>query len=224
MTKHPILLLFCYLGLCADGGVAQPLGGKCRVAFRVVDNYGVPAPYKIESLKRVGAAAGAYSGLEAEVPCGKYSFQLERSDVKHQQGKIRGEIELVGGGASRTLNTDPTLLLDSDGRAFAVDRLPPRYPVTKGRVISGDRLNSGDYWVRFQSLTSGDVWEAKPDAAGLFSVSTQLDGLWMAVTFRGKDVVGVDVLEIHPAEQPVEVTLEIDRRLRDRLEPRKIIK
>ncbi len=205
--KHTyrILLLTTFLA-----GINLAAEGAGRVVLRVVDESGKSVPYKIEYCAGPkGDCTGSFLGLEAaQLPFGKYSFTLGRSDVATKAGKILGKFDVFRPETWVTLEADPTLLIGPEG-VLSIDRALPADFVIRGQITPMPE-GKDSVWVRMQSPYKTTFAEARVDSSGDFRIYEYLKGPFTLSVVRNGEFLHVEPLFFRGSLKPemLLITLE----------------
>ena len=128
----------------------------------------------------------------AELPFGRYSYTLGRSDVVTEHGKIEGQIEVYLPETWVMLEADLTLLIGRDG-VFALDRATPADFVIRGKITPMPE-GKDSVWVRFQSPYTRRFAAARVDSSGDFRIYKYLKGSFTLSVVRNGELLHVEPL------------------------------
>ena len=144
-----------------------PQSSVCVVNFRVIDNKGQAAPYRIGRLTdtKLSAITDGIDALSARVPCGRYSYELIRNDTTSAYANIRGSFYLTHPEEWLTVLTDPNTAVLPTG-VYALSSARPEGFVVRGKVVNG--VKNQRYWIRIESAFGHQTAETKSDDSGEF--------------------------------------------------------
>lgn len=187
--------------------VAQPYG-ICNVSLRVVDYQGRPVPYHVASfIDEAGKDyADQFEGSRGRVPCSEvpYTLVVSRGIVG---ADVRGSLVVARPEVSKTLVTDPNLVILNGQVGSASFRLPPYY-VWKGQLAPPPQRK---HWVNIRSVVAPVGQEAEVSDDGEFRIYNGfVIGRYMltVVNDEGRIVYStiLDITKFAPLE-PLEIPL-----------------
>jgi hypothetical protein len=174
-----------------------------RVVFRVVDASGKSVPYRMENCtdSKGKDCIGSFLGLEAaQLPFGRYSYTLGRSDVVTDYGKLRGEFRVYRPETWLTLEADPTLSIGPNGVA-ASDSALPRDFVIRGKITPMP-VGKDSVWIRLQSPYKTRFAEARVDSSGDFRIHQYLLGPFTLSVVRNGEFLHVEAVVFQGSLKP----------------------
>ena len=203
--KHTYRILLLTFSATFLAGLSLAAEGAGRVVLRVVDELGKSVPYKIEycagPVGPKGDCTGSFLGLEAaQLPFGKYSFTLGRSDVATEAGKIRGKFDVYRPETWVTLEADPTLLIGPEG-VLSLDSALPADFVIRGKITPMPE-GKDSVWVRLQSPYKTTFAEARVDSSGDFRIYEYLLGPFTLSVVRNGEFLHVEPIVFRGSLKP----------------------
>jgi hypothetical protein len=136
--------------------------------------------------------------LQAEVPCGSYSYEVERSDVSSEHGVLRGKVELDHWQHSLWLQTDPNLIIGKEG-ALALASLFDVPFDQKGQLEGAPERD--DLWLSLLGTTDKQRVDARVNRKGEFALTWRRRGAFVLVLYGGEEVLHTQVVELRSREK-----------------------
>jgi len=159
----PIIGLAMFLPL-------EAAGRECSLTISVAGLGSEVPPYKVGYFRSVDGRdeVGRFKGLRGEaLPCGRYTFELLRSDVETDLGRISREIVLEDSSQRLTLQADRTLAITPRGIS-ALEMSRSTSYVLHGQLKGLSRPDVASTWVRLLAITTNVAREVNVTAEGMF--------------------------------------------------------
>ena len=181
----------------------------CGLTIGVLDRFGVARSYQVDVFRGQEGQdyAMRFNGLMvSDVPCGKYSYVLSRSEVRTSFGKISGVALLSEEHQWLTINPDGNVVIGPGGAESFDIGLPKDYRF-RGRVRPVP-AELPPAFVRVYELYTPRFLEAALQRDGTFSLSNPVFGKVLIVVLQGERVLGSTFLSVSSLRSPtIEITL-----------------
>lgn len=199
-------------GCCLFLVLSLPVVGEdlCGLRFIALNHDGTVPAYKVSYFKgpQPKSISSAFEGLRiTDIPCGSYSYELERSDVKSDHGHLSGQVVLRDPNQWLTLHTDPNLSIGQGGVIFS-DKMPPVRHRLTGRISSlpQDRPPT---WARLFKLYGTETRETELSNTGIFEFAEAPDGRYGLLVLQPKGVIKTFWLDIKSSRMDQIVMLNV---------------
>jgi hypothetical protein len=161
------------------------------------------AQYRVQSFLSVDGIehAPSFSGLRADLPCGRYRYELVRSDINTQVTKLAGEIDLENRRQVLTLESDRRTILVNAELAVAVEQRRNANRHLVGSV--GGSIPPGITFVRMISLTTNEAATVALDGDRRFEFHGPLPGAYVVLLLQPGRLLGSKVVLVSGFDAPI---------------------